>query len=113
MARSTRMVTASLRSSEFVRVCRGISIHGTDRARNGFTNASGPAERVLHRAGPTMRISGSTDQLTTVTSPMPSARTSSAIAAASPTRTVTRRSGGKAATTASVAATVGSSASCR
>ncbi len=50
---------------------------------------------------------------TTVTSPIPSASTGSLICAASPTRTVTRRSTGKALTAAAVASTVPVAASCR
>ncbi len=49
--------------------------------------------------------------VTTVTSPMPRAFTGSAIREASPTRTVTSRSTGKALTTAAVASTVPVSAS--
>ncbi len=49
--------------------------------------------------------------VTTVTSPIPRAFTGSAIRAASPTRTVTSRSTGKALTTAAVASTVPVSAS--
>ncbi len=54
---------------------------------------------------------GCRQPVTTDTSPMPSARTGSSICAASPTRTVTSRSTGKALTTAAVASTVPVSAS--
>ncbi len=115
---STRMVTASFRDvvaapAGVIYPQRGSPSQGkfaTAARSTGRRTCEGPAERLLRRA----RRPLTAGQLAiTVTSPMPSSLTGSAITEASPTRTVTRRSGGNAATTASVAAAVPSSASSR
>lgn len=74
-------------------------------------NCRGLAGLADRQAASRVRDRYARQPVTTDTSPMSSARTGSSICAASPTRTVTSRSPGKALTTAAVASTVPVSAS--
>lgn len=79
--------------------------------RTGTPYGPGRARAPAAKPGPSQSRPGGCParpgtQETTVTGPMPNSRTGSAITEASPTRTTTRRSSGKALTTAAVASTV-------